>query len=305
MTEPLVSIIIPLYNGANYVEEAIQSALAQTYQNYEIIVVNDGSEDNGAGKMICERYADRISYYEKVNGGCASALNFGIRHAKGELISWLSHDDLYAPEKLEKQVSIYRERGLDTRKTIISSVGALIDAEGRSIAHPGRKSTGIYPPRQAFSYILNKICPNGCGLLIPKYCFETYGYFDESLRFVLDWALWLRFAYSGVSFFFDDTKLVYNRVHSMQVTVKQKELHKRESDHTVDQLFRQIKQAPEKQEYLQMLYYFSRASDYGDSASIYAFLKEKKIGISKWKCTRMRIVRKTILVAKWIYHHIR
>ena len=66
---PLVSIVIPLYNGANYVEEALKCALNQTYKNVEIIVVNDGSKDDGAGRKVCEKYFDKISYYEKENGG--------------------------------------------------------------------------------------------------------------------------------------------------------------------------------------------------------------------------------------------
>ena len=77
---PLVSIIIPVYNGANYMREAIDSALAQTYRNIEIIVVNDGSNDNGETERIALSYGDKIKYFHKENGGVSSALNLGIQN---------------------------------------------------------------------------------------------------------------------------------------------------------------------------------------------------------------------------------
>jgi glycosyltransferase involved in cell wall biosynthesis len=75
---PLVSIIIPVYNGSKYLEDAILSAVNQTYTNVEILVINDGSNDNGSTAAIAHRFSSKISYFEKVNGGVSSALNFGI-----------------------------------------------------------------------------------------------------------------------------------------------------------------------------------------------------------------------------------
>ena len=89
---PMVSIIIPVYNGANYLREAIDSALAQTYSNFEVIVVNDGSNDGGETDRIATSYGEKIRYFRKENGGVASALNMGIKHMKGDYFSWLSHD---------------------------------------------------------------------------------------------------------------------------------------------------------------------------------------------------------------------
>ena len=98
--QPLVSIIVPVYNGANYMREAIDSALEQTYENKEIIVVNDGSRDDGETERIALSYGDRIRYCHKENGGVSSALNLGISQMKGAYFSWLSHDDKYTPEKV-------------------------------------------------------------------------------------------------------------------------------------------------------------------------------------------------------------
>ena len=96
--------------------EAIDSAIAQTYQNIEIIVVNDGSNDNGKTREIALSYGDKIRYFEKENGGVSTALNLGIKEMKGEYFSWLSHDDVYYPNKVERQV---RElEALDDKKTI-------------------------------------------------------------------------------------------------------------------------------------------------------------------------------------------
>jgi glycosyltransferase involved in cell wall biosynthesis len=303
--KPLVSIVIPLYNGSNYVEEAIKSALAQTYEPIEIVVVNDGSTDDGAGKAICDRYADKIVYFEKENGGCASALNFGIRHAKGEFISWLSHDDLYEPTKIEKQVAMYARYSLRADNTIVSNVGGLVDSEGKEIPHPIRKATGLFDARSAFSYMLFKSCPNGCGLLIPKDSFERCGYFDEGQRFVLDWNLWLRFALQGVDFYFDDEKLVSNRVHNMQVTVKQKELHSKEANQTVDGLFAMMKEQGADAVYFEMLYAFSYARDRGDVGAIGAYLKEQHMKIPRVKLAMMKGKSKLKRLAKTIYHKIR
>ncbi len=102
---PLVTIVIPVYNGGDYLNESIQSALSQTYKNIEVIVVNDGSTDSGVTRNIALSYGDKISYYEKENGGVSSALNLGIKKMNGQYFSWLSHDDLYSSEKIEKQLT--------------------------------------------------------------------------------------------------------------------------------------------------------------------------------------------------------
>lgn len=92
---PKVSIVIPVFNGSDYLDKAIQSALNQSYQNVEIIVVNDGSNDGGKTAEIAKSYGDNIRYIEKENGGVSSALNRGIEAMTGEYFSWLSHDDEY------------------------------------------------------------------------------------------------------------------------------------------------------------------------------------------------------------------
>ena len=103
--QPKVSIIIPVYNGSNFLAQAINAALAQTYPNCEILVINDGSQDHGASEKIALSYGNKIKYYLKENGGVSSALNFAFKKMTGEWFSWLSHDDLYYPQKIEKQIA--------------------------------------------------------------------------------------------------------------------------------------------------------------------------------------------------------
>src|ERR1700678_3861883 len=104
MSQPLVSIIIPTYNRAEYLGQAIDSALAQSYRPIEIIVVDDGSTDDTQG--VAARYGDRIRYIHKANGGASSARNAGFAAASGEVLALLDSDDRWLTEKLEKQISL-------------------------------------------------------------------------------------------------------------------------------------------------------------------------------------------------------
>ena len=183
-TNPLVSIVIPVYNGSNYMREAIDSALAQTYPNVEIIVVNDGSKDNT--REIALSYGDRIRYFEKENGGVSTALNQGIRAMRGEYFSWLSHDDVYYPEKIQTEIDALKACG-NMAQAVYSGWDALI--------MPNR-SVEKYPQCINHSYLeIGLLAPimgfiSGCTLLIPKKYFQQYGFFDESLRAVQDYAKW-------------------------------------------------------------------------------------------------------------------
>src|SRR5215471_2056218 len=116
---PKVTIVVPVYNGRDYLREAIESALAQTYQNKEIVVVNDGSLDDGGTASIALSYGKWIRYYWKSNGGVGSALNYAIREMSGEYFSWLSHDDLYVGNKVELEVEAVSR--FDIARTIIYS----------------------------------------------------------------------------------------------------------------------------------------------------------------------------------------
>ncbi|MFH0764091.1 MAG: glycosyltransferase family 2 protein [Candidatus Omnitrophota bacterium] len=111
---PKVSIIMPTYNGARFIGDAIKSALSQTFQDFEIIVTDDGSTDN-TGEIV-KNYAEkdkRIRYYSRTRNGVAAAYNFCIKEARGIYISIFEHDDISMPERLEKQIEI-----LDAHKEI-------------------------------------------------------------------------------------------------------------------------------------------------------------------------------------------
>lgn len=187
---PLVSIVIPVYNGSNYLAEAVESALNQTYENCEILVINDGSNDDGATEGIAKSYGNKIRYYEKENGGVASALNLGIREMKGEYFSWLSHDDIYYPDKVKKEVEAILASG---------DVTTLVQAE-YEFYHMGSKT---YTPTDFHKYydvkeITNSIFSvmqlqfHACSALIHKSHFERVGIFDESLRTLQDIDMWFR-----------------------------------------------------------------------------------------------------------------
>ena len=159
--------------------EAIDSAIAQTYQNIEIIVVNDGSNDNGKTREIALSYGDKIRYFEKENGGVSTALNLGIKEMKGEYFSWLSHDDVYYPNKVERQV---RElEGLDDKKTIIHSDYEIVDKNLMINFSPNLSVRHEIRNLNCEMYSLAMGCINGCALLINKDIFFEIGFFDNNL----------------------------------------------------------------------------------------------------------------------------
>lgn len=185
---PKVSIVIPVYNGANFLADAIDSALAQTWPNCEVLVVNDGSTDRGATEAIARSYGERIRYFHKPNGHVASALNFGIRHMAGEYFSWLSHDDLYLPEKVAAQMGFLSE--MDPSPIVYSDFEILDVVSG--VVRPQRMPRSN--PAHFRHFITLNNCLHGCTLLIPKRCIDEAGPFNETLRTTQDYDMWFRLA---------------------------------------------------------------------------------------------------------------
>lgn len=210
---PLVSIIIPVYNGSKYLGEAIDSALNQAYHNIEIIVVNDGSNDEGKTDRVAISYGDKIKYFNKQNGGCGSALNFGIRQATGDYISWLSHDDLYYPEKISKQIELLSS--LENKKTIIYGGYELIDEDSKS---KGMVQFHIDTPLEKLNiplYPVMRGMVNGCSLLLAKELFYNVGFFREELPTTQDYDLWSKFFRKAPVQYIPDI-LIKTRIHSEQ-----------------------------------------------------------------------------------------
>jgi glycosyltransferase involved in cell wall biosynthesis len=221
---PLVSIIIPVYNGSNFLSEAIDSALNQTYKKCEIIVINDGSTDNGKTENIALSYGEKIKYYKKENGWVSSALNFGIKLMKGDYFSWLSHDDLYYPQKIEEQIKYLM--GLEDKSTILYTDFNYIDEN--SLFLSDCKVKHVLPEHFRPAFIWGGLI-NGCTLLIPKKCFEICGTFDESLRTTQDYDLWFRFS-EKYSFVHMQQILVQTRLHSNQVAIQRRQIMKIEEN---------------------------------------------------------------------------
>ncbi len=213
-TLPLVSIVIPVYNGANYMKDAIDSALAQTYPNVEIIVVNDGSTDGGKTDKIARSYGDRIRYYNKKNGGVSSAINYGVGKMKGEYFSWLSHDDMYFPNKVEAEINYLKEHNLLGKKVIAYSDYRLVNLRGRTITEMIINHDLV---EEKPIYALMRGILNGNSILIPKAAWDTYGLLDTKLACTQDYAKWFEMN-KTYRFVHIPKILIKSRYHSGQAT---------------------------------------------------------------------------------------
>lgn len=210
MREPKVSIIMPVYNGGRFFEEALQSALAQDYENIEIVVINDGSTDDGETGRIARRHKDRIVYIEQENTGTGGALNRGIRAMTGDIFCWLSHDDRFEPHKTSEQVEFYRK--LDRPDAIVFSDYFLMNQDGDiyyRVALPHHEM--VERPRLPVfrRYI------NGCTVFIPRHLLKGEGPFKAEYRYTQDYRLWAELQRSS-TFFHLNKPLVHQRLHRGQ-----------------------------------------------------------------------------------------
>jgi glycosyltransferase involved in cell wall biosynthesis len=204
-----ISVIIPTYNCSAYLPEAIDSVLRQTYQDFEIIIVNDGSTDNTDEiiKPYLERYPGQVRYFSQLNEGAAVTRNVAIRHSTGEYIALLDADDVWVPDKLEQEVVLldqYPDVGLvHANITFISENGDRLYTPERNMKFLSRNIFDNLYLRNA-----DISCPT---TLIRKECFNRIGLFDEKLSRLgcEDRDLWLRIAKSYKVMYIDKVLALY------------------------------------------------------------------------------------------------
>lgn len=185
--EPLISVVIPTFNHEEYIEEAIQSVLEQTYKNYEIIVVDDGSKDNT--RNIIRKFENNIKYIHQKNQGPSFARNRGLKKASGGLIAFLDADDVWMKEKLDLQYDMIQQ---DMSIGIVGCSAYDIDKNGNIIDQWSSKDFQSHIDFLEELSIRNEFYGGTSGALIKKECFEKVGLFNEYLHFGEDWDMWLR-----------------------------------------------------------------------------------------------------------------
>ncbi|MDO8559770.1 MAG: glycosyltransferase [bacterium] len=180
MANPLISIIIPTYNRPQQAVAAVQSFLRQTYQRFEVIVVNDGGTQE-VGPAVSALDDPRIRFVSKLNGGLASARNYGLRLAQGEFVTFCDDDDDVYPQRLELHLAH------------VEAAGAAISFCNAHIV-TGRRTRLFFghAPQPSFTGLFCRRNPPVHAFLVARECIERAGGFNERLRVCEDYDLWLR-----------------------------------------------------------------------------------------------------------------
>ena len=191
----MVSIIIPTYNRAPFIAETIESVLAQTYRDIEIIVIDDGSKDNTA--EVVKPFGDRVRYVWQQNSERAVSRNNGLKLSRGEFVSFPDSDDCWLPETLDEMVDTMQR----VPAAALVAVGCAIVNRDRRVMgmfHPGGNVDGV--ATNAFHQLLHSnIVGSPSAVLVRRSVLERAGAFDEDRRLigVEDWELWARLAFFG------------------------------------------------------------------------------------------------------------
>lgn len=185
---PKVSVIIPVFNGERFICHAIESVLAQTYKDFELIVVDDGSQDQTAQRI--KQYGDQIIYLYQSNSGQAKAKNLGCAHAQGEYLAFLDSDDRWYPNKLEVQVQVMDN---NLQVGLIYSDVDLIDEEGNLLEKSYLKRRTKKKKRLPETAIGKHLFPYPSTVLLRKRLFEKAGGFNPTFyQNAEDFPLWAR-----------------------------------------------------------------------------------------------------------------
>lgn len=209
---PKVSVVITCYNYRKYVRQAIQSVLDQTYQDFEVLVVNDGSTDDSETVIQSFLPHPKIKYLPQKNGGQANAKNSGIKNAKGEFVAFLDADDFWEKTKLEKQLPFFD----NPRTGVVYGRSICVNEIGQVLEHqPGRLA--LHRGRILEHFIFDNFVPFSTAI-VRKSVFDDCGLFDESLAMAIDWDLWLRFSVKYEFDYTDEVLLFYRWNHPGQMS---------------------------------------------------------------------------------------
>lgn len=212
-----ISIVVTCYNYGKYLERCLNSILAQTYKDYEIFIINDGSTDNTDEVVAPYINNPNLKYIKQENAGQTVAKNNGISHASGEYIAFLDADDLWEKDKLEKQIILFNAPKVGVVYSGFTQIGE--NDETTYIFVPSLKHRGKIREQLLFN---NFICFSSS--IIRRSVLDEIGHFDESLAMGIDWDLWLRVS---IKYKFDyvDENLVLHRVghpHQMSKNVEKR-----------------------------------------------------------------------------------
>ncbi len=225
----MVSIIIPTYNYAHYLTETLQSVMVQSYNNWECIVVDDGSTDN-THEIVDEfvKKNNKFRYIYQQNKGVSAARNIGIKTAKGNFIQFLDGDDLLQPDKIKSQIEVFKKN--PEVDIVYNQVRFFDDGKSQQLraSLQGNKPEDWLPELRTkgkeviacFSKI-NFLVINSP--LIKKNLFDIVGYFDESMKTLEDWDFWMRCALENCYFYFnkeDSNTFALVRAHHGSLSTK-------------------------------------------------------------------------------------
>jgi glycosyltransferase involved in cell wall biosynthesis len=200
MNKPTVSIIVPCYEQARFLDGSLQSVLDQTYQNWECIIVNDGSTDHTAAiaKSWVEK-DDRFSYVYKENGGLSSARNKGVELSSGDYILPFDSDDKLHLDFLQKAMDVLSEN-------------QNIEVLSTRVQHFGVKDNVLELPEYSYEQLLIRNCFIACSIF-KKSTFDRVGGYDENLKSFEDWEFWIRALKDGGHHYEINEVLYYYRKH--------------------------------------------------------------------------------------------
>jgi glycosyltransferase involved in cell wall biosynthesis len=224
---PTVSIIIPAYNVARFIDETLKSVFAQTFTNYEVIVVNDGSPDTEEFELALKPYLGRIRYLKQENRGASVARNSGLLSARGEFVAFLDADDLWLPSYLEAQLKFMEERGCDLVCADASFFG---DAANESRSYMETLMNDA-PPADDVTFLQLVDAERSLitsGVVARREPIMQVGLFDQALRNAQDLDLWLRLARHGARLSYQRRVLLKYRCRTDGLTGDAVNSHRRE-----------------------------------------------------------------------------
>jgi glycosyltransferase involved in cell wall biosynthesis len=198
--DTLVSVIVAAYNAERFVGEAVESLLAQTHRHLEAIVVDDGSTDRTAD-VVRDIQGDRVRLLRQENAGPAAARNAGIATARGEYVAFLDADDLWLPDKTEKQLALFADQpalGLVyclRRGKILNDNGRWIDDEARNRAYAALRDAGRYRRGRCFRAMVEEVFVALSSAMVPRRVLDDVGVFDPDLVTAEDRHFYARIAH--------------------------------------------------------------------------------------------------------------